>query len=98
VRLLFLLERFNGLFKQLTVEMKAYRYIVSVWVIPIGGLITSIFCGWVLDKRVAQEEFTEGNNLIKLFRVWHFFLKWIVPILILAIIFQKTGMVDFDRL
>ena len=73
-------------------------YIVSVWVIPIGGLITSIFCGWVLDKRVAQEEFTEGNNLFKLFKVWHFFLKWIVPILILAIIFQKTGMVDFDRL
>lgn len=73
-------------------------YLVSVWMIPIGGLITSIFCGWVLDKRIAYEEFTEGNKLIKLFKVWHFFLKWVVPILILAIIFQKTGMVDFDRL
>lgn len=72
--------------------------LVSTWIIPFGGLITSLFAGWVLDQRIAASEFLEGNALHRLFKVWHFCLKWIVPILICMIIFQKTGMVDFDQL
>ncbi|MDN3504036.1 MAG: sodium-dependent transporter [Rhabdochlamydiaceae bacterium] len=71
-------------------------YVVSSWLIPIGGLITSLFAGWIFDKRIAQEEF--GPKSRKWFAVWHLCLRWIVPLLIIMIILQKTGIFDFDQL
>ncbi|MCF7852750.1 MAG: sodium-dependent transporter [Simkaniaceae bacterium] len=72
-------------------------YLVSNWIIPLGGLITSIFAGWILDHKLAKAEFSANPFLARLFKPWHFFLKWCIPVLIFLIILQKTGMIDFDR-
>ena len=71
-------------------------YLVSTWIIPMAGLVTSIFAGWVIDKKVAKLEFIEGNSQVALFHIWHFFLKWAVPIFIFIIIIQKTGMIALN--
>ena len=70
-------------------------YLVSTWIIPLAGLLTAVFVGWVIDRKVVLEEFTSGSLGYRYFVCWHFFLKWVIPIFILLIIVQKTGMLEF---
>ncbi len=72
--------------------------LVSVWIIPIGGLLTSIFIGWILRKAPSREEFPEGSGWHKFFLLWHFLMKWLIPVFILLIILQKSGLINFDSL
>lgn len=50
---------------------------------PLGGLLTSIFAGWYLDKKILRKEITnDGSRPARLFGVLVFLLKWITPLLI----------------
>ena len=71
--------------------------IVSTWLIPLGGLMTALFIGWVLRREVAQKEFPLGRYWKGFYYVWHFFMKWIIPLTIFLIIVQKSGLIDFDH-
>ncbi|GAB4192419.1 MAG: sodium-dependent transporter [Simkaniaceae bacterium] len=69
---------------------------VSIWIIPIAGLLTSIFVGWIMEKRISSEEFRMAGKYFRVFWIlWRFFIRYLVPILILAIILQKSGLLDF---
>lgn len=70
---------------------------ISIWLIPIGGLITTIFVGWVWDKNLARDEFYKGAYRRGTFSVWYYCMRYVVPVLILLIIIQKSGLIDFDR-
>jgi NSS family neurotransmitter:Na+ symporter len=72
--------------------------LVSVWIIPIAGLITSIFIGWRMDTKTKKGEFIQTPLNIKIFPIWNFFLKWVIPVVMIVIIIQKSGLFDFDRL
>jgi NSS family neurotransmitter:Na+ symporter len=78
--------------------LKTIDNLVSIWVIPVGGLLSALFVGWVMDKRVIREEFVIGTRLTFLYKPWKFFIRWIVPLTIGVIIIQKSGLYDFDRL
>ncbi len=60
---------------------------VSTWVIPIGGLLTAIFVGWVLAREKTEKVFVDK----KMWQLWYFFVKWVIPLTILAMILQKSG-------
>ena len=78
--------------------LETMNNLVSVWILPIGVLISSIFVGWRLDKYLCFEEFSSGNKWLFLFTPWRFFMRWVVPLTILIIIIQKSGLFDFDQL
>ena len=71
--------------------------LVSIWLIPIGGLITSLFVGWVWNSEEAEVAFAEGAWGGTPFKVWRFWMRWVVPALIFLIILQKSQLVDFDK-
>lgn len=71
---------------------------VSVWIIPVGGLLTAIFVGWVVDKQIIKTQFQKNNRYPVLYHLWHFLIRFVIPILILVIILQNSGMIDFDQL
>lgn len=71
--------------------------LVSVWIIPIGGFLTAFYIGWVLERKILQDDFPLGKEWRLFFRVWHFFMKWVIPAVIFVIILQKSGLVDFDK-
>jgi len=75
-----------------TIEM-----LVSVWIIPFAGLLTAIYIGWSLDKEIAKEEFLLNNRGKIFFYLWRFFIKWVIPLTIILIILQKSGLVNFDH-
>jgi NSS family neurotransmitter:Na+ symporter len=70
--------------------------LVSIWFLPIGGLMISIFVGHVLSKEISHEEFKTGTSLKFLFKPWFFFMRWIVPLAILLIILQKSNLINID--
>lgn len=73
-------------------------YLISIWIIPVAGLLTAVFVGWVMDKNLTKEEFLRGHGNEKIWHPWIFLIRYIVPVLIFVIILQKSGMVDLDRL
>lgn len=72
--------------------------LVSVWLLPIGGLMTALFVGWFLDKEIAKDEFMAGSSLKWLWRPWMFFMRWVAPAAIICIFLQQAGIINFDRI
>jgi neurotransmitter:Na+ symporter, NSS family len=70
--------------------------IVSLWLLPIGGLMIAIFTGWFLDKQISREEFEAGTIMRWMWRPWLFFMRWIAPLAIIFIILQQSGLIDID--
>lgn len=63
------------------------------WLLPINAFFIAIYSGWILDKALKKEEFSLGTNWKRLFKVWNFLVRWIVPIGVLIIVLEKGGMV-----
>ncbi|MBI5273871.1 MAG: sodium-dependent transporter [Chlamydiales bacterium] len=78
--------------------LETVNQFVSIWVIPICGLITSIFIGWKIDKDRLKKEFELGQERPKLFFCWRFFVRYVVPFTILIIILQTSGILSFEAL
>lgn len=71
-------------------------YVCSNWILPINGILTAFFAGWLLDAKLKEAEFIEGSRLSYLFRPWAFLIKWVAPFAILLVILQKSGIIDLD--
>lgn len=71
---------------------------VSVWLLSVCGLMTALFAGWRLDKAISSDEFQSGTRWKWLFTPWLFFIRWVAPIAIFAILLHGTGLIDFDTL
>lgn len=78
--------------------LKTVDHLVSIWIIPVGGLLTTLFVGWVMDKKILKNEFQFGMRFPFLMKPWLFFIRWVVPVTIIIIILQSTGLVHFDTL
>jgi len=72
--------------------------LVSIWLLPIGGLMISIYIGWFLSREVVYEEFHAGTRLGYLWRPWLFFMRWVVPVGIILIILQTSSVIDVNHL
>jgi NSS family neurotransmitter:Na+ symporter len=46
--------------------------------LPLGGLLTAVFAGWVLSREMLETELGEGNIM----NAWRFLMRWFVPIFI----------------
>jgi neurotransmitter:Na+ symporter, NSS family len=72
--------------------------LVGTWILPLAGLFTSIFVGWVIGRKDLEEEFKSGAKMEWLFRPWRFFVRWVVPVAIVVVILQEGGLIDIDKL
>lgn len=56
--------------------------------LPAGGLLTSIFVGWIIDKKIILRQLnldTTNRQHIIILKVFTFFLKYIIPATIFVI-------------
>ena len=77
--------------------LQTVNHLVSIWIIPVGGLLSALFVGWVMDQKVVCEEFALGTKRGYLYGPWRFFIRWMIPLTILIILVQMSGCYDFDR-
>ena len=71
--------------------------LVSIWLLPIGGLLTALYIGWRVEKKIIHEEFHQGTKMGYLFGLWFFLIRWVAPVAILLIFLQRGGFINLDR-
>lgn len=72
--------------------------LVSIWFLPIAGLMIAIYTGWFFDHKQSKEEFCAGTSFKWLYGTWLFFIRWVVPVAIVAIMLQQSGIINVDNL
>lgn len=68
-----------------------FDYLVSNWMLTVGGLLIAIFVGWRLSQNLKDEEFHKGEQTIFHYKMWDFLLKFVAPLavalIVIAVIF-----------
>jgi len=74
-------------------------HLAANWMLPVGGLFITIFVGWFLDRKICREELglIKPDGTPKLtYRMFRFFIKYIAPLAILAVIVAVILGKDFS--
>ena len=62
--------------------------------LPAGALLTSIMLGWFVSAKTVGDEFTnQGTVSLRLFGVWLFCVRFVVPLCILLIFLHQLGVI-----
>jgi NSS family neurotransmitter:Na+ symporter len=72
--------------------------ITSNWMMPISGLLTTLFVGWKMEKEVFNSELIKGSSFRFLLKPIFFAVKWIAPVCVTLIILEQTGLINFNYL
>jgi NSS family neurotransmitter:Na+ symporter len=59
-------------------------FIASNLLLPVGGVLTSVFVGWLLSRRIVNEELSETSPIAARLVVW--LLRFLCPIAISAVL------------
>ena len=60
--------------------------------LPVGGLLTCLFIGWYVPKRLVRDEFTNwGTSRSIFFGAYYFLVRFICPLAILVIFLHQLG-------
>lgn len=71
--------------------------LVSNWLIPLGGLLTTLYVAWIMKKEVIEKQYENKARWVKFWIAWHFLMRYLIPVLIILIILQQGGVVDFNE-
>ncbi len=86
------------LWKGLTGEEKnffdTFDYIASNWLLPLGGLLLSLYVGWVLPEERRRAEFQRGSRWAGLYGVWMVSLRFVAPLAIVVLFLYSVGLID----
>ncbi|MEE9384959.1 MAG: sodium-dependent transporter [Nannocystaceae bacterium] len=72
-------------------------YLVSNWMLPVGGLLTAVFMAWRVGGEAREMAFAEGSALTsasKLYIAWLRLLRYFVPITITFVMLNALGLLD----
>jgi NSS family neurotransmitter:Na+ symporter len=62
--------------------------------LPLGGMLTCIFVGWFIPRKIVFEEFTnQGSINAKLFLLFVFTVRYICPIGIVLVFLHQLGII-----
>lgn len=83
---------FNFVGKQFTSTFDIYDYGSANILLPLGGLFTCIFVGWVMKPQFFKDEITNYGKLpSKVLPVLFILVRYITPVLILYIFLKGLG-------
>lgn len=85
-----------GVLKDITVFgltlFDLFDFVTAKLMLPIGGLLISVFAGWYLDKRIVKSEITNDDSLrMPVYGLLIFLLKYVAPIAISLIFIHELG-------
>ncbi|CAK6478929.1 sodium-dependent transporter [Bacillus sp. EB93] len=69
-------------------------YLTSNIALPVGALFISLFIGYQMKRIEVQKEFETGADPGRsLFKLWHFLIRYIVPIMIILVFLKSTNLI-----
>ncbi|MEM8830331.1 MAG: sodium-dependent transporter [Cyanobacteria bacterium P01_G01_bin.19] len=69
-------------------------YLVSNWLLTLGGIGISLFVGWQLDSHQRSREFSNHSQIGSrpwLYSFWLLVIRWLSPIVIVLIMLYNLG-------
>jgi len=71
-----------------------FNFVTGQIFLPLGGLLTCLFLGWYVPKRIVRDEFTNQGTLRgRFFGVYLFCVRFICPLAITLIFLHQFGLV-----
>ena len=70
-------------------------FLTNNWLMPIAGIITTVFVGWVVDKNVVKSEFQSGTKWMCWYGPWRFMIRYVAPVVVAIIILEEAGITHF---
>lgn len=88
-----------GILKEYTIGglifFDALDYLTAKIMLPLGGMMTCIFVGLRVDKKILKAELTnEGTIPFRLFTAYAFFMKYVAPIAIGLVFLNELGLIN----
>ena len=69
-----------------------FDFVTGQIFLPVGGLLTCLFIGWYVPRRLVRDEFTNwGTSRSIFFGAYYFLVRFICPLAILAIFLHQLG-------
>jgi len=74
--------------------LDSFDYLVTNWMLPLGGLLIALFVGWVLPRAAREDEFGAGERTRRYvdYRMWSFVIQYISPLAVLIVMLYKVGL------
>lgn len=58
-----------------------FDFLTAKFIMPLGGILITMFVGWDLDRKILQDELTNAGTLrIRTTRFLIFLIRWVAPI------------------
>ena len=71
-------------------------YLASNWMLPIGGLFIAVYAGWFMPAKIRNAELVGLSPI--LVSGWLILIRFIAPLLVLAVVADKVGILHIDEL
>ncbi|MBQ0119830.1 MAG: sodium-dependent transporter, partial [Bacteroidales bacterium] len=69
-----------------------FDYVSSNVLLPLGGIFFSVLMGWVIDRRLVEDELSNHGKLkVRMARPIIFCLKYVAPISIVLVFLYGLG-------
>ena len=69
-------------------------FVTAKIMLPLGGMLVSIFVGWYLKRSISYDELTNGGTLkVRFFNVYIFILRFVAPVAIALIFINELGLI-----
>lgn len=65
----------------------AIEFVASDVMLPLGGLLVSLYAGWVLDAKLTRKELPQLSD--GLYTAWRWSVRVVAPLLVLFVLSQK---------
>ena len=69
--------------------LNSLDHLAANWLLPVGGLLTTIFVGWFLDRKICEMEVgavnADGTRKLS-YSLFRFFIRFTAPAAIIAVI------------
>ena len=63
--------------------------IASNYLLPVGGMLTAIFVGWVWGTKSAEEEIEKHETKFRWGHIWGFLIRYVSPVAVLLVFCAK---------
>jgi NSS family neurotransmitter:Na+ symporter len=70
---------------------EVFIYLVTSVLMPFGGLVLTVFAGWLIKKQFSRDELFEGRDSF-LYRAWLIIVRFVAPAILAFVLFDvATG-------
>ena len=66
-------------------------YFTTAILLPVGGIATAIFLGYVVPKQTLQNNLSSSMSN-KIFNIWYFSIRYVAPIGVVLILLNESGL------